>query len=157
MDMKQYNIKTSFIVLICTFVALVLLYFAIVLISNQNTSEDSDDNNNTPLSSGFIEIIDGDTFKMPDGEIVRLLCVDTPEKNQEGYDEATIFLTERLVYSGVDLNSDEGLRLEGNETDAYGRSLRWVYVDDVLINKEVIELGYGSLFEYGGEDCGRVK
>jgi len=140
------KIKTFFIVLICTFAALVLLYFAIMLISNQNISDDININNN---SSSFIEIIDGDTFKMPDGEIVRLLCVDTPEKGDEGYDEATIFLTERLMYDDI--------TLEGNETDAYGRSLRWVYVNNSLINKEIIDLGYGSLFEYEGEDCERTK
>ena len=140
------KIKTFFIVLICTFAALVLLYFAIMLISNQNISDDININNN---SSSFIEIIDGDTFKMPDGEIVRLLCVDTPEKGDEGYDEATIFLTERLMYDDI--------TLEGNETDAYGRSLRWVYVNNSLINKEIIDLGYGSLFEYEGEDCEKAK
>lgn len=131
------------IILLCLVAMFLLVYVAMNLISN----ESSRDNHQTP--NGTIEVIDGDTFITAEGEIVRLLCIDTPEKNQEGYEEATDFLSERLF--------DAELRLEGNKTDAYGRSLRWVYVDDVLINKEIIDLGFGSLFEYENENCSLVE
>jgi len=140
--MKPSSLKTPFIVLLSTIVISFLIYLALNLISNQTLQ----DNQTFPEA---IEIIDGDTFRTAGGEIIRLLCVDTPEKNQKGYDEAVDFLSERLYYSDI--------RLEGNKTDKYERSLRWVYVDDVLINKEIVDLGFGVLFEYEGEDCGRVK
>jgi len=135
-----------FIIILCILAISLILYFAISLINNNNNNQSSQ-NNQTYLKN--IEIIDGDTFKTEDGEIIRLLCVDTPEENQEGYEEASDFLRERLFYSSI--------RLEGNKTDKYGRSLRWVYADDVLVNKEIIDLGFGSLFEYDGENCSLVK
>ena len=140
-----YPIKTLLISLITILVLILTLYIAINLLQ-QNTQENIYNNNS---SFGVIEIIDGDTFRMPNGETIRLLCVDTPEKGAEGYNEATNFLSTRLL--------DSEPELIGNKTDAYNRSLRWVYVDDILINKEIIDLGYGTLFEYENEDCERAK
>jgi len=136
--MKKDSLQTFLLVIICILALSFLIYLALNLIANQRDSEDE-----------AIEIIDGDTFRTADGEIIRLLCVDTPEKNQKGYDEAVDFLSEKLFYSDI--------RLEGNKTDKYGRNLRLVYVDDTLINKEIIDLGFGTLFEYGGEDCSLMK
>jgi len=150
--MKKSSLQTFFIVILCVLVIFFLLYLALNLILNQRELESQkelEDDNYTPIYNDVIEIIDGDTFRTADGEIIRLLCVDTPEKNQKGYDEAVDFLSEKLFYSDI--------RLEGNKTDKYERSLRWVYVDDVLINKEIIDLGFGILFEFEGEDCERVK
>ena len=136
--MKKDSLQTFLLVIICILALSFLIYLALNLISNQRDLEDE-----------AIEIIDGDTFRTADGEIIRLLCVDTPEKNQKGYDEAVDFLSERLFYSDI--------RLEGNQTDKYGRNLRLVYVDGTLINKEIIDLGFGTLFEYEEEDCELVE
>jgi len=144
--MKKDFLKTTFIVILCVIAIFFLLYLALNLISNQRDLEG--DNNSYPEVVEAIEIIDGDTFRTAEGETIRLLCVDTPEKGEEGYDEAIDFLSERLF--------DSDIRLEGNKTDKYERRLRWVYVGDVLVNKEIIDLGFGVLFEYE-EDCGRVK
>ena len=141
--MEKNFLKTFLLVFLCAIAISSLIYLSLILISNQEELE----NQNYPI--GVVEIIDGDTFRTADGEIIRLLCVDTPEKNQKGYDEAVDFLSERLFYSDI--------KLEGNKTDKYERSLRWVYVDDVLINKEIIDLGFGTLFEFEGEDCGLVE
>ena len=42
-------------------------------------------------------IVDGDTFDVAMGERVRLADVDTPERGQVGYSEASFFL-EQLIY-----------------------------------------------------------
>lgn len=139
--MNLNKLKIPLIVVLGVLVLIGCLVVAMYLLS-----KDDAQNN---YKEGAVEIIDGDTFRTAEGEIIRLLCVDTPEKNQEGYDEAVDFLGGRLFYSDI--------RLEGNKTDKYGRSLRWVYVDDILINKEIIDLNLGTLFEYEGEDCGLVK
>ncbi|MBU2104162.1 MAG: thermonuclease family protein [Nanoarchaeota archaeon] len=140
--MKKNSLQTFLLVLICVIALSFLIYLALNLITNQSPA-------NNQTYPEVVEIIDGDTFRTADGEIIRLLCVDTPEKNQKGYDEAVDFLSERLFYSDI--------RLEGNKTDKYGRSLRWVYVDDILINKEIIDLGFGTLFEYDDEDCSLIR
>jgi len=134
--------KRIIITIISVIVVFFLLYFALTLIANQRKYANGG-------YSRVAEIIDGDTFKTNEGEIIRLLCVDTPEKNQEGYDEAAVFLREKLF--------DSEIRLEGNKTDKYGRSLRWVYADDVLINKEIVDFGFGILLEYNNEGCELMK
>ncbi|GBE20561.1 thermonuclease precursor [archaeon BMS3Abin17] len=139
---SKSQIKMVVIVTISVVVVFYLLYLAITLIFNQEKY-------NEMGYSKVAEVIDGDTFKTNDGEIIRLLCVDTPERGKEGYDDATVFLREKLFNSEV--------RLEGNKTDKYGRSLRWVYADDVLINKEIVDFGFGILLEYDDEDCELMK
>jgi endonuclease YncB( thermonuclease family) len=86
-----------------------------------------------------------------------LLCVNTPEEDEEGYEEAKTFL-EDLLYSNV-------FHMEysnyGNYTDAYGRLLMWVYIEDesgeqILINKLIIEEGYGELMIIPPETCKEI-
>ena len=48
-------------------------------------------------------VIDGDTFELCSGETARLLCVDTPEKGEEGYEEAKVFLEDLILYKEVRL------------------------------------------------------
>ena len=103
------------------------------------------------------EIIDGDTFKMSNGEIVRLLCVDTPEKGKQGYEEAGSFLASLIWDKEVRLIRSN----ESEDKDKYGRSLRFVYVEnsgeEIFVNKEIVDSGYGSLFIYENESCGEIS
>ena len=96
-----------------------------------------------------IEVVDGDTFKLMDGRIIRLLCVDTPEVDEPGYDKATKFLESLILW--------EEPIIESNKKDKYDRDLAWVYVNnsnvEVFVNQEIVRLGFGDKFEYDGEDC----
>lgn len=146
---KREEVNRKLIIFICILILLIVifsLYFIFnsgIDIGNKEGNKELNFSDNT-----VIEIIDGDTFKLYSGEIVRLLCVDTPEKGDSGYEDAKDFLEQKILYREV--------ILEGNETDAYNRSLRWVYVDSVLINREIVELELGEVFEWG-EECGRVR
>ena len=105
----------------------------------------------TPIPPNtVIEIIDGDTFKIASGQTVRLLCIDTPEKGSPGYEEAKSFLEERILYSAVDLQS------EGQDTDLYGRLLRYVYLNGDLINKEIILNNHSKLYIFR-DDSSKCK
>jgi endonuclease YncB( thermonuclease family) len=138
------SIKTPTIVFITLIALLITIYFAgLLLILNPNPEQNINDKINV------IEIIDGDTFKTKEGEIIRLICIDTPEKNEEGYEEATSYLGSRILYTN-------DLRLEGDTSDKYNRRLRWVYINDELLNKEMVDLGYAKLYEYKGENCSRI-
>jgi len=64
------------------------------------------------------EVIDGDTFILKNGEHVRLLAIDAPERDERGYQEATTYL-ERLVLGKSVLINRRGL-------DRYQRTLAWV-------------------------------
>jgi len=88
------------------------------------------------------EVIDGDTIKLSDGRTVRYIGIDTPEtkhprKGQECFGEEASRYNEELV-------AGEIIQLEKDvsETDRYDRLLRYVWIDDVLINEKLVEDGY---------------
>ena len=126
--------KPAFIYLICTLFLILAISLAITLISNQQNSQQN-------IKAQAIYITDGDTFQTETGEIIRLLCVDTPEKTQGGYEEATAYLSSLILGKDIIIERKGGL-------DKYNRTLAWVYLDSVLINKEIVDNGFGSLYEY---------
>jgi endonuclease YncB( thermonuclease family) len=91
-------------------------------------------------------IIDGDTFEY-NGEIIRLICVDAPEKGEEGYGEASDFLGSLIIGGELKLEKDV------SNKDKYGRLLRYVYVgngdEEIFVNKEMVASGNAEVFRYG--------
>lgn len=86
-----------------------------------------------------VSFIDGDTFDAErDGtrERVRIIGIDTPEREQCGYAEASAALRDAIGGGSVTLVS-------GAETDrdTYGRLLRYVEVDDADVGLDLIERG----------------
>ncbi len=80
-------------------------------------------------------VVDGDTFQLTSGKRVRLMGVDSPESQSCGGSEAKQRLSELVLNKAVLLK--EGV------SEAYGRTLALVYVDDQLINKIIMEEGWG--------------
>lgn len=152
--MKEQT-KTLIIVIICLIVLAILLTLAINLLQQPSENGITNlQNNNTA-----VRIIDGDTFELASGDIVRLICVDAPEIGKTGADEAAEFL------SSLILNQELRLENDTDNTDAYGRLLRYVYVNssegdsEIFVNKEIVQQGYGSLFIYGNDTskCGEIR
>jgi endonuclease YncB( thermonuclease family) len=130
-----------------TILVIALIFFYIYIFAFTNYADFPRENiskieisNNT-----VIEVIDGDTFKLANNETVRLICVDTPEKGKNGYEEAKIFL------SSLVLNKEIILQKDISDKDAYGRLLRYVYVGDIFVNKEIVSNKYGAVFRYGND------
>jgi hypothetical protein len=90
-------------------------------------------------------VIDGDTFVV-NSSSVRLLGINCPEKGERLYSEAGDFLSDFVL--------NESARLvRGNEdTDRYARLLRYVFVDDVNVNLELVRNGYANFYFPGGKD-----
>ncbi|MDD5699851.1 MAG: thermonuclease family protein [Candidatus Nanoarchaeia archaeon] len=114
---------------------------------------------NEIIPNTAINVIDGDTFELYDGseiQTIRLLCVDTPEKNQEGYEEAKLFLQSRILGKQVILQSSI------TEKDNYNRLLRYVYVNDsenqnlLFVNKLILDNNYGELLIIPPEECKKL-
>ncbi|HTL48057.1 MAG TPA: thermonuclease family protein [Verrucomicrobiae bacterium] len=91
-------------------------------------------------------VIDGDTFVLEDNQRVRLIGVDTPEIDHPRYnrpgeyygEEARLYLKKRVEGKDVRLeNGPEGF-------DKYGRRLAYVYEGGVLVNADLIALGFGE-------------
>lgn len=108
------------------------------------------------------KVIDGDTFKMSNGEKVRLLGIDTPEKfdsdkldrqsSQSGRDKETIkklgdasseYVRKLVEGKKVTMIRDPGY----DDKDKYGRSLRYIYMEDgTFVNAKILEDGYANVF-----------
>jgi micrococcal nuclease len=142
---KPFSLK-PFLIVLLTFIAVFACIFVAIKLLSMNVNET--EILNTPNGTLILRAVDGDTLELSSGEIIRLLCVDTPELGKEGYDEAKAFLSSQA--------SLEDIQIERHGFDMYNRTLAWVYSGKNLINKEIIDNGYGSVFPYNGTDCGRV-
>jgi micrococcal nuclease len=85
-----------------------------------------------------IEIVDGDTIIIEGNYHVRYIGIDT----RETHPEAEIFSI-RALKLNRDLVEGKVVRLEKDvsDKDKYGRLLRYVYVDDVFVNAELVRQG----------------
>jgi len=86
---------------------------------------------------------------MSDDTTIRLLCVDAPERGENGYSEAKDFLANMILEKEVRLEKDI------SEEDEYGRLLRYVYVNisniEIFVNQQIVQEGYGKIFRYGDD------
>lgn len=136
--------KDLFYFLISLLLFLVIILCVLIFANNSVNSQ--------LVGNTVLDVIDGDTFEIYDAETrsvetVRLLCVDTPEKGEEGYEDAKMFLKYKILGKQVELVSSV------TNEDKYTRLLRYVYVDDLFINKLVIDEGYGELLIVPPEEC----
>jgi|GEM_PF-1234503 len=87
-------------------------------------------------------VIDGDTFELNTGDRVRLILIDAPESDEKCYLEAKTRL-QQLV-----LNKEVRLEKDVSETDKYGRLLRYVYVDSIFVNYQLVREGLAYAYPY---------
>jgi micrococcal nuclease len=90
-------------------------------------------------------VIEGDTLELATGEKVRLIGVDIaetkhPRKPVEAFGQEATALTRQLT-------EGKPVRLEFvvQRRDQYGRILAYVYVGDVMLNAELVRLGYAQV------------
>ena len=85
-----------------------------------------------------VEVIDGDTFRLETGETVRLIGIDAPELSQPGGVLSREYLAHLIC--GKPITLEKG----SEDRDNYNRLLRFVYIDDLCINEEMIRQGYAE-------------
>lgn len=84
-------------------------------------------------------VIDGDTVELAEVGSVRLIGIDTPERGECGFEEATEFSQERLGDRRVRYVVGE------EERDPHGRLLAYVYdPEGRMHNLELAEAGYAE-------------
>lgn len=85
-------------------------------------------------------VIDGDTVRLNSGEKIRFSGIDTPEITKkecfslEAKEKLKELLENNLIYLEEDIN----------DTDTYGRFLRYVYTD-IAINELLVKEGYAKV------------
>ena len=119
----------------------ILLFFLFIPITYADSNK---------VTVAFSKCVDGDTAKVILNEkevTVRFLAIDTPETKHPQKGEEP-FGKEASNYTCNKLKNAEKIELEydGKEkTDKYNRHLAWVFVDDSLLQKELIQKGYAEV------------
>jgi micrococcal nuclease len=99
----------------------------------------------TGVEAVVVRVIDGDTIGVlpSEGEEpVRLIGIDANEQGESLADEATTFLAGLVDGKTVLLVSDQ------SDRDRFGRLLRYVFVDDLLVNEELVRNGLAYARRY---------
>lgn len=113
--------------------------------STSLTSHESDPADPASERGTVGEIIDGDTFDLTTGERIRLIGIDTPERDAPLGAEATAYVrTVMPEGTAVDLTYDV------ERYDDYGRTLAYVYraEDGLFVNLDIVEAGWATAFPY---------
>ena len=92
------------------------------------------------VTAQVIQITDGDTIKTNTPQTLRLLGINTPEKNQPFYQEAKDFLTQKI--------EDKTIQIESHGTDRYRRTLAYIFLKNQNINAQILSNGLATLYYY---------
>ncbi len=103
-----------------------------------------------------VKVVDGDTIDVDmngSKERIRLIGIDAPESvapNQpvECFGkEASMHLNELLTNKSVKLESDSTQA----DRDRYGRLLRYVFLDGIDVNKQLLQYGFAREYTYNNK------
>jgi micrococcal nuclease len=111
-------------------------------------SERRDTSPSHPLEGGkrmndvVVAAYDGDTLTLKRTGKVRLIGVDTPERKQQGGEEATNFTRDSLLNKTIKVEL-----CAAQPADRYGRGLAFIYLPDGrLFNAELVKQGYARVY-----------
>lgn len=102
-------------------------------------------NSNLSETGRVVDIVDGDTIKVNiDGldYSIRYIGINTPERGDVCFEEATEANAFYVEGQTVRLVRDV------SDTDRFGRLLRYVYVEEVLVNAELVAGGWAESRRY---------
>jgi len=98
-----------------------------------------------PETARVIEVIDGDTITIAGGYRVRYIGIDTPEVHPD-VEEFGIeaWQANRKLVEGKEVR----LERDVSNTDKYGRLLRYVWIDNILVEAELVRQGLARAKAY---------
>jgi len=97
----------------------------------------------TDYDGQITRVIDGDTLII-DQTTVRLSLVNSPERDERGYQEAKDFA---LTVCPIGVNA-EFVEDTWQPTDKYGRSVGLVYCNDMMLNELLLTNGHAEISTY---------
>lgn len=99
-----------------------------------------------------IKCIDGDTIKATindSEETIRFIGIDTPETKYSTKTEDEPYAVTASEYTCNKVMNANIVEIEydpnSDNTDKYGRILGWIFVDDILLQKELVYNGYARV------------
>lgn len=90
------------------------------------------------------EVIDGDSIILDDESEIRLLGVNAPEQGYPYHEEGKIRLSSLILGKQVLLESDF------EDKDQYDRLLRYVFIDNTLVNVQLVRDGLATVYMEDG-------
>lgn len=93
-------------------------------------------------SATVAKVIDGDTIALTDGRRVRYIGINTPERDQPFYREATE--ANRQLVGGQPIQ----LEFDQETFDQYGRTLAYIWVDGSMANLEIVSRGFANVYTF---------
>ena len=102
----------------------------------------------TPIAgeqAQLIRVIDGDTIDVRVNGVeqrVRYIGMNTPERDEPCYQDARNYNSDLIQGQELTLVKDQ------SETDQFGRLLRYVYIGNFLVNRELVKQGYAEAVLY---------
>lgn len=118
------------------------IFLALATSCTERKPEQKAEISNAADSLVVVQVIDGDTFVLGSHKSVRIAMIDTPEKGEPLYHEATEYVTSLI------LNRRVSLEPVGAGHDHYGRLLAEVLSDSLNIGYEVLKAGLGLIYIY---------
>jgi len=127
-------------------ILLLIVTLIILILFNYSFLDESLENFLIDYEEGVVDrVIDGDTIVINDTTI-RMLGINTPERGERYYEEATEFLENLILNQSVQI-------IHGKEPiDRYGRTLAYISKDNENINLELVEQGYANFYFPSGKD-----
>lgn len=136
------------------FLSIIIIFLIVSIACSGTDSAPTDDTLDTPPpppssgpaqpgdleTAGVARVVDGDTIELTDGRRVRYIGINTPERDQPYYNEAAD--TNRQLIEGNQVQ----LEFDQDTFDRYGRTLAYIWVDGVMVNREIIARGYANAF-----------
>jgi len=86
------------------------------------------------------QVVDGDTIELTNGRQVRYISINTPERDQPFYQEATD--ANRQLVEGREVQ----LEFDVETFDQYGRSLAYIWVNGQMVNLTILKLGFANAY-----------
>lgn len=128
------------------FLGICLIFIGFLIVSSKKVEVIQPENSSAiPITTAtpsatfakVIRVIDGDTIVIEGGQKVRYIGINTPE-----VETSECFATEASqINNNLVLGKVVKLEKDISETDKYGRLLRYVYLNDEMINDELVKEG----------------
>lgn len=99
----------------------------------------------TKEKARVIKVIDGDTVWLSDKRKVRYIGINSFEMNDKRKDITC--LAEKSKEANIKLVENKEVEMEKDisETDKYGRLLRYLWINGVMVNEELIKNGWAQV------------
>lgn len=91
-----------------------------------------------------MRVLDGDTVEIENGIRIRLMGLNTPEKNRFLAEEAKVYLENLVLNKKVKFVSMGG--------DRYGRVLAYIFVNKKNVNELILSQGLANLYYYDKDE-----